>query len=118
MFERVLHFCRCICEDKAYQYQSVQRFTEVIAQRCSVKNVFLENFIIKRGSRLHTCKFIKVETLAEVFSCEFCKISKDTFFYRTPLVAASGFIREYSYVKHISDFDSLQLSQKTQLQNT
>ena len=29
------------------------------------------------------------ETLAQVFSCEFCEISKKTFFYRTPLVAAS-----------------------------
>ena len=80
MFESVLHFRRCICEDKAYQYQSVQRFTEVIAQRCSVKNVFLENFAKKRGSRLQTCNFIKGETLAEVFSCEFCKISQNTFF--------------------------------------
>ena len=52
-----------------------------------------------------------------MFSYEFCEISKNAFFYRTPLVAASGFIREYSYVKHIPDFDSLQLSQKTQ-QNT
>ena len=58
-----MHLCSCIyfmhcnqkkCEDKAYQYQSVQRF-----------------------------------------------------------------IREYiSYVKHNPDFDSLQLSQKTQFQNT
>ena len=30
------------------------------------------------------------ETLALVFSCEFCKISKNTFYYRTPTVAASG----------------------------
>ena len=29
--------------------------------------------------------FIKKEALAEVFSCQFCKISKNTFFYRTPL---------------------------------
>ena len=36
------------------------------------------------------CNFIKNETLAPVFSCEFCEISKDTFFYRTPLVAASA----------------------------
>ena len=28
------------------------------------------------------------ETLAQVFSCEFCEISKNSFFYRTPLVAA------------------------------
>ena len=29
------------------------------------------------------------ESLAQVFSCEFCEIFKNTFFYRTPLVAAS-----------------------------
>ena len=32
--------------------------------------------------------FIK-NTLAQVFSCEICEIFKNTFFYRTPLVAAS-----------------------------
>ena len=38
---------------------------------------------------LHTlgaCDFIKKETLAQVFSCEFYEISKNTFFYRTPLM--------------------------------
>ena len=34
--------------------------------------------------------FIKKETLTKVFSCEFCKIPKNTFYYRTPLVAASS----------------------------
>ena len=33
---------------------------------------------------------IKKEHLARVFSCEFCEISKNTFFYRTFPVAASG----------------------------
>ena len=32
---------------------------------------------------------LKKEALAQVFSCEFCEISKSTFFYRSPLVAAS-----------------------------
>ena len=32
---------------------------------------------------------IKKETLEQVFSCEFCEISKNTFFQRAPLVAAS-----------------------------
>ena len=31
----------------------------------------------------------KKETLAQIFSCQFWKISKNTFSYRTPLVAAS-----------------------------
>ena len=35
------------------------------------------------------CKFIKKETLPQVFSCEFCEISKNTFSNRTPPVAAS-----------------------------
>ena len=35
------------------------------------------------------CNFVKKESLAQVFSCDFCEISKNTFFYRTPLVAVS-----------------------------
>ena len=34
--------------------------------------------------------FIKKEALAQVLSCEFFEISKNTFFHRTPLVAASA----------------------------
>ena len=54
---------------------------------CSVKKVFLE---ISQNSGLKACNFIKKETLAQVLSCEFCEISKNTFSYRTPLVATSG----------------------------
>ena len=42
------------------------------------------------------CNFIKKETLAQVFSCEFSKISKNTFLHRTPQVAASVFFRSIS----------------------
>ena len=41
--------------------------------------------------RDQVCNFIKKETLAQVFFCEFCKISKNTFSYRTPPVFASDF---------------------------
>ena len=41
-------------------------------------------------SEPQACNFIKKENLAQVFSCEFCKISKNTFFHKTPLVAASA----------------------------
>ena len=72
------------------------------AQRCSVKKMFLK---ISQNSKentcvrvsffakcwLEACKFIKKETLAQVFFCEFCEISKNTFFHGTPLVAASDF---------------------------
>ena len=35
------------------------------------------------------CNFVKKETLAQVFSCEFCEISGNTFSYRIPPMAAS-----------------------------
>ena len=43
-----------------------------------------------RQLRPEACNFIKKETLAQVFSCEFCKIFKNTFSYRAPPVAASS----------------------------
>ena len=39
------------------------------------------------------CNFIKKEALVQVFSCEFCEISENTFFHRTP-EAASVFYRD------------------------
>ena len=35
------------------------------------------------------CNIIKKGSLAQVFSCESCAVSKNIFFYRTPTVAAS-----------------------------
>ena len=52
-------------------------------QRCSVKKVFLEihrKTPVSPVSPAPACNFIKKETLAQVFSCEFCKISKNIFF--------------------------------------
>ena len=37
-------------------------------------------------------------TLAQVFSCEFCEISKNTLSYRTPLVAASALLKTRSCI--------------------
>ena len=36
----------------------------------------------------NACNFIKKETPAQVFSCEFCEIFKNTYFYKTSPVAA------------------------------
>ena len=60
-------------------------------QRCSMEKVLLEisqnsqentcarvSFLIKLQAL--ACNFIKKETLAQVFSCKFCKISKNIFF--------------------------------------
>ena len=59
--------------------------------RCSVKTVFLE---IGQNSQEDTCAslfFNKKETLAQVFSCEFIEISKNTFFTEHLWATASKF---------------------------
>ena len=73
---------------------------EAVSRRCSIKKVFLKKFrkihrknlcqslfLIKLQTEI--CNFTKKETLAQVFSCEFCEISKSTFSYRTLPVATS-----------------------------
>ena len=58
-------------------------------QRCSLKKGVLRNFAKLTGKHLcqslffnkvagAACNFIKKETLSQVFSCEFCDISKNT----------------------------------------
>ena len=70
--------------------------TEAVFQRCSVKKDGLIKFDkIHRKTpvpeSLQACNFIKKETLTQVFPCEFFKIFKNTYCYRTPLVATSEF---------------------------
>ena len=72
---------------------------EAATRRFLYKKVFLEisqnsqentcarvSFLIKLQA---ACNFIKKETLAQVFSCEFCEISKKTFFTEHLWVTAS-----------------------------
>ena len=67
---------------------------EAVAQRCSLKKGVLRNFAKFTGKHLcqsvffnkvavAACNFIKKETQAPVFSCEFCEISKNTFSQNT-----------------------------------
>ena len=70
-------------------------------QNCSVEIGVLKNFpkftgkhlrqslFFNKVARAYACNFIKKETLAQLFSCEFCGIFKNTYFYRTTLVAAT-----------------------------
>ena len=56
------------------------------------------------------CNFIKKKPLAQMFSCEFYEISKNSFYYRTPLVAASGWarlVKEDSFWERPSNFSVL-----------
>ena len=72
----------------------------------------------------------KKDTLAQVFSCEFCEISKNNFFYRTTLVAASIYPLKTGFLKFSGDTEIKQwhemgkllpissYSQKNEIQNS
>ena len=72
-------------------------------QRCSVKKVFLE---IYHNSQENTCARVSflIKLQKQVFSCEFCEISKNTFYCRTPLVAASGYRLGHPFISVIAWF--------------
>ena len=59
--------------------------------KLSVKSVYQGTESLQKhssgGARPTT--LLKKKTLAQVFSCEFCEISKNTFSYRRPPMAAS-----------------------------
>ena len=51
--------------------------TETLEDNQNLAEDYPNENIVKRAE---ACNFIKKEILAQVFSCEFCKISKNTFF--------------------------------------
>ena len=84
--DSVKHLWRCFCND------SSRINVEAPTGDVLLKKVFLRisqnshetacariSFLIKL--RTDPCNFIKKETLTQVFSCEFCEIFKNSFFY-------------------------------------
>ena len=92
------------------KYKSCHSWFVNICPEAATRGVLWKKMLleISQNSQENTCaraSFIKKETLAQVFSSEFCEISKNTFFYRTPPLAAShsfsnlrcGFVIELLY---------------------
>ena len=63
----------------------------IIAIQKQSPEVFCEKGVLRNfANSPQACNFIKKEALTQVFSCKFCEIFKNIFFYRTPPVAAFG----------------------------
>ena len=81
-------------------YKKIVMISRSNHQRCSIKKGVLRNFVKFSGKHLcqslfmpQACNFIKKESLAQVFSCEFFEIFKSTFFTEHLRATASGYLR-------------------------
>ena len=106
---------RCVC--RTCQISMVRSSH----QTCTMKKVVRRNFAKFTGKHLcqslffkrpatllkkrlwHACIFIEKETLAQVFSCEFCEISKNTFFTEHLWTDASIWLDIWECPKYTSD---------------
>ena len=52
---------------------------------------------------LRPATLLRKKTVAEVFTCEFCEIYNNTFYYRTPLVTASGVLINFAILEPFSN---------------
>ena len=88
-----------------YKVNYNKKAINVVIFRSSRPEVFCKKDVLRNLAKVtgkHLClsfffnkvagpsNFMKKETLAQVFSSEFCEISKNSFCYRTSPVAASG----------------------------
>ena len=73
-----------------------QSFTGVLKKLTifTEKHLCWSLFLIKLQTWRPTT--LSKKTLTQVFSCEYCETFQNSFFYRTPLMAASGFLTNLS----------------------
>ena len=72
-------------------------FNKVAGLHISIppENVRKPSNVFRGYRNVQACNFIKKVILSQVFSCEFCQIFKNTYFYRSNLGAASVGVQTY-----------------------
>ena len=93
MFNRVLNLfvdgvLFSLVSEAGTRWCSVRKLFLEISQNSQENNCVGVSFLMK-SYKPEACKFIKKETPTQVLSFEFCEVFKNTFFCKTPLVAAS-----------------------------
>ena len=93
-----MYFWKDVSISKRYLWNYRSSRPEVFCKKDVLRNftkftrkpLFQSLFFNKvAGLRSQACNFIKKETLAQMCTCKFCEISKNTFLQRTPLMATS-----------------------------
>ena len=84
--KNLIKFNSNLCDK--HSFKVIGKFYVSTAGYAPLMKLFVNNSLQLKVVKV-ACNFIKKETLVQVFSREFCEISRSIFFYRTPLVAAS-----------------------------
>ena len=96
------------CHLKLYKIQTLENLQYRKVYRSSHQVVFCKKGVLRNFAKftgkclclsLRTATLFKKETLTQVFSREFCKISNNTYSYRKPPVAASECRRNLEFEK-------------------
>ena len=94
--------------------KGIDKVIQKFSRNLSFFNLFLNNGYIyfkyiptripKTLFTLPKIKFIKKETLAQVFSCEFCEITKNTFFTEHLWTTASNYFYKKFHHRYLTGF--------------
>ena len=108
IFRTLLNVCdESFCKE-SQPFCIFTKSSEAVAQRCSVKKMFLE--LSQNSQEKQLCQSLFFNKVADLslFSSEFREISKNTFSYRTPpaAVSESSIIDAWQSLKYASDFIS------------
>ena len=81
--------------------ENMKKFTKPVAQRCSVKKVFLE---ISQNSQERTCARVSflINNIHRGFSVNFVKFLRTPFYIKTPQVTASVLLKP-RYENQVAD---------------
>ena len=90
------HIHRTFCQLHLILFRS--RRTEVICKKGVLRNFakfrgkhLCQSLFLNKVAGLRPATLLKKKTLAHVFSCEFCEVSKNTCSYITPPMTASAY---------------------------
>ena len=97
--------------DEINQHLAMEKIALKRISYCSYINIFQKQSVFKqkvflKGVLAEACNFIKKETLAQVFYCEFYGISKNALFYGTLSMPASGLWLKCLSVKYRCSMNS------------
>ena len=98
----MIKFLRLNCSQPVNKLPEINRKvnTEAAAHRCSVavkknQKQRLADLLCNIQSKTPVLESLFNKVAALQLSCEYCKICKNSFFHKTPLVAASGKIDKF-----------------------